>query len=742
MRRTFWIMAALCGSFPMADGLFVGLSHIAAASEMFPEQKYLPNNSVAVASVRLRNVVESPLYRQAEGAGLLAESPLMNWPFLQNPAYIERLLIAVDQPVVDQWAQLAKLGGEVKKPDRTRDPLWGLLKVDLAMHNHASGWNSLLPRPDGDAEGKATGLSWRVHLLPLLDELELYKQFHFDEPWDSPHNKTLIPRMPKVFATAGVTEPGKTSMHLPVGEKLAFQNGMARGPSLRDDRDGHDSTIMIVVADQSLATEWTKPGGLPIDLDHVRQSLGGIPSEGRPIVMLSGRILKASPNIRDQDLVAFMTARGGEWLDFRGVYAPSNPLQPLPTFVATLKEPVAAHHMERSANEWTTINGETVYLKDGVGLWAPTPTTVVMGNYETLQSRLRTGTATTMTPHALVDRLSGTDDLSIAVDIKSQDALWVKMATFFPQADQLRKFESIVIDATLSRGTAGSSLARVELLTRQPEASAVATEELRKQLNIARAVVPGLIESAAGAPLVDFVVNSLKGVVVRQEGAHIVLTVLAPANIKTLPDLAQPLFEKLGRELFAKSERNSLKQIGLALHRYHDIHHRFPSNSQGPEVGDKGGLSWRVHLLPFLGRADLYNEFHLDEPWDSEHNLKLVQQMPEVFHSDLVADPTKTPFQVFMGEGTPLGGDEGLPLKALRDSTMHTILVVQAGADQATIWTKPGGLTYEKPNPAQGLGKVGDRGFLALLADGSVQRFSATLMAHELRFLIEHNNGW
>ncbi|ODA36735.1 DUF1559 family PulG-like putative transporter [Planctopirus hydrillae] len=741
MRRTIWIMAALSCSLLLPDVLPVGLPHSAAASEMFPEQKYLPNNSVALASVRLRNIVESPLYRQAEGAGLLAESPLMNWPFLQNPADIERLLIAVDQPVVDRWAQLAKFG-EVKKLNRSRDPLWGLMQVDVAMHNHAGGRNTRLPRPDGDAEGKATGLSWRVHLLPLLDELELYKQFHFDEPWDSPHNKTLIPRMPKVFATAGVTEPGKTSMHLPVGEKLVFQNGRAQGPSFRDDRDGHESTIMIVVADQSLATEWTKPGGLPIDLDNVRQSLGGIPTEGRPIVMMSGRILKVSPNIRDQDLVAFMTAHGDEWLNFQGVYAPSNPLQPLPTMIATLKEPVAAHHMERSANEWTTINGETVYLKDGVGLWAPTPTTVVMGNYEALQSRLRTGTATTNVQHPLIDRLSRTDDFSIAVDIKSQDALLEKMATFLPQAEQLLKFESIVIDADLSRRTAGGTLARVELLTRQPESSAVATEDLRKQLNIARAVVPGLIESAAGAPLVDFVVNSMKGVVVKQEGAHIVLTVLAPANIKELPDLVQPLFEKLGSEWFANSERNSLKQIGLALHRYHDVHDRFPSNSRGPEVGDKGGLSWRVHLLPFLGRADLYNEFHLGEPWDSEHNLKLAQQMPEVFHSDLVADPTKTPFQVFVGEGTPLGGDEGLPLKALRDSTMHTILVVQAGADQATIWTKPGGLTYEKPNPAQGLGNVGDRGFLALLADGSVQRFSATLYPHLLRHLIEHNNGW
>jgi hypothetical protein len=69
------------------------------------------------------------------------------------------------------------------------------------------------PRANGDGEGENTGLSWRVHLLQFLDpaEVDLYEKFHLDEPWDSDHNKTLIAKMPNVFRSPAVTEPGHTS---------------------------------------------------------------------------------------------------------------------------------------------------------------------------------------------------------------------------------------------------------------------------------------------------------------------------------------------------------------------------------------------------------------------------------------------------------------------------------------------------------------------------------------------------
>src|SRR5262249_46508298 len=76
-----------------------------------------------------------------------------------------------------------------------------------------------------------------------------------------------------------------------------------------------------------------------------------------------------------------------------------------------------------------------------------------------------------------------------------------------------------------------------------------------------------------------------------------------------------------GREL-AKARRqsiNNLKEIALAMHNRHDTYGFLPASAIYSKNG-KPLLSWRVELLPFLDQQELYRQFHLDEPWDSEHN--------------------------------------------------------------------------------------------------------------------------
>src|SRR5262245_11036025 len=73
-----------------------------------------------------------------------------------------------------------------------------------------------------------------------------------------------------------------------------------------------------------------------------------------------------------------------------------------------------------------------------------------------------------------------------------------------------------------------------------------------------------------------------------------------------------------------RASANNLKQIGLALHNYHDTYGKLPPAA----ICDKAGkplLSWRVAILPFIEQNALYKQFKLDEPWDSEHNKKLAE---------------------------------------------------------------------------------------------------------------------
>ena len=149
-----------------------------------------------------------------------------------------------------------------------------LKQLALAMHNFHDRYQQFPPAAIRDKNRKPL-LSWRVSLLPFLDQEKLYKQFHLDEPWDSPHNKQLIAKMPEIYAPRSerLQEQGKTTYLVPVGEKTIF--GPKEGVRIRDITDGTSMTIMIVDVDDPQAVVWTKPEDLNVDgVDAKRMLLG------------------------------------------------------------------------------------------------------------------------------------------------------------------------------------------------------------------------------------------------------------------------------------------------------------------------------------------------------------------------------------------------------------------------------------------------------------------------------------
>jgi Protein of unknown function (DUF1559) len=131
------------------------------------------------------------------------------------------------------------------------------------------------PSNSVDASGRKL-LSWRVHLLPYVNEQALYNQFNLDEPWDSPQNKALLNRMPDVYASKGFPagqsmtqirgfqSPGSVFAAPMRFNKNAVQPPRYSGGSkLSDVRDGLSNTIMCIYA--TTPVEWTKPS----DLDSI-----------------------------------------------------------------------------------------------------------------------------------------------------------------------------------------------------------------------------------------------------------------------------------------------------------------------------------------------------------------------------------------------------------------------------------------------------------------------------------------
>ncbi len=206
--------------------------------------------------------------------------------------------------------------------------------------------------------------------------------------------------------------------------------------------------------------------------------------------------------------------------------------------------------------------------------------------------------------------------------------------------------------------------------------------------------------------------------------------------------LLAPALARLHEAAQQSVQMNNLKQIGVAFHASLDANRTFPAYASFDKQG-KPLLSWRVHLLPFMEQKALYEQFNLDEPWDSEHNKKLIKKMPKVYSSasgELVEEG-RTRFVVPAGPGTAFAGKKGLKIAQITDGTSNTILAVEADDDRAVVWTKPEDLTIDPKNPGRGLKGTQNKGFLALFMDGSVRVLPATLNPKTLLALFTPDGG-
>jgi prepilin-type processing-associated H-X9-DG protein len=182
---------------------------------------------------------------------------------------------------------------------------------------------------------------------------------------------------------------------------------------------------------------------------------------------------------------------------------------------------------------------------------------------------------------------------------------------------------------------------------------------------------------------------------------------------------------------------NNLKQIALAWHNYEAANGHLPSNQMDKK--GKALLSWRVQILPYIEELPLYQKFKLDEPWDSENNKKLVDQMPKLFAPVRgKASAGMTFYQSFTGKNALLKPGQKVTLATILDGTSNTLLAAEAA--KPVIWTKPDDLEYDgKVVPK--LGGMFDGKFHAAFCDGHVLRFRKGMDADILKLLIDPADG-
>ena len=192
-----------------------------------------------------------------------------------------------------------------------------LKQIGLGLFNHADAYQRF--PSDVTPFGEPKAWSWRVQILPFIEQEELYKKLDLKAGWDDPKNKAVLEKaaMPKLFEVPGrPAEKGKTyfrSFSSPKGTKAgrAWLVAGEKGPRLPAEiPDGTSNTFAVVEAGE--AVPWYAPDTLAYDPEKPLPQLGGKDAAGFLVLMGDGSVRQVLRKTDEKVLRALITRDGGE----------------------------------------------------------------------------------------------------------------------------------------------------------------------------------------------------------------------------------------------------------------------------------------------------------------------------------------------------------------------------------------------------------------------------------------------
>ena len=550
-------------------------------------------------------------------------------------------------------------------------------------------------------------LSWRVHLLPHLGYDNLYQQFNLDEPWNSPHNLALADQIPDAYSSPNFESSNRTPYLASAGENSTFS---LDGPP---DNFFNEDSVAFVEVDASHAVVWTQPVDWYFNEADPFAGLGNASENGFQAIATRGRQFQLTDQIDPVNFTNFVTTGEGELIDFRDFNVPFSSSR------TSLRQLALAALNFESAHQH--FPAQSIKADDGTPL---------------LSWRVA------ILPFLGESELYEQFNLDEAWDSPHNIQLLDKIPRWLQHPDvEHGKTVFLGLDG---EGTAFDSEREGREITFGSISDGSSNTILFVEADVSQAVEwsrPVDLNYDAANPT-----NGLGGIT--DDGTF--NAVLADASAVSFdlsaPDLLDAWATINGGEVndetiladdfnrFGPVE-DQLRQITLAAHNFESSHMEFPSTIYSQDGSDVPLLSWRVAILPFLEQHNLYQQFRLDEPWDSPHNLSLVPLIPEIFVTEGVEDG-KTVFQGAHGDNTFFSNDNNSRRGFGSFGQHDTAAILQVNSDQAIEWTKPGDFDFDPNNLEAILGAATASGFHFSLTDGSVHFFNNTISDDVLRKIL------
>ena len=600
-----------------------------------------------------------------------------------------------------------------------------LTQISQGTFEYAHRFNTFPKHAIYSSDGTTPLLSWRVAILPYIEHQDLYEQFHLDEPWDSPHNITLLPKMPYFYFHPDVGNE-MTNFQAVVGPGTSFPLEDA-ATDWDDVYDGIGNTIMFVETDADHAVEWTRPADWSAANGPTLDGLGGFsPDDGFHVAFADGGFRFVNNSIDGNNFAKMLTIEGGEVADFSDL------------------SPRYRAESQLSELGLGALNYESAHMT------LPQHATYGFGTTPLLSWRVAILPFVGQRP--LYDMFNQNEPwdsphnlalLPLMPDIFASEGLAEGFTAFqvptgpttaFPEVDEGTIHQSITdglgntamfVQVNSDRAVEWTRPADLSFNPSNPDSGLGNAEAGGFHFATVDSGVHFYNNALDREPL-EFLMQIDDGVSFVQE------------HVEDLSQLYWPL-----------QTRFNLRKLAIAALDFESATMRFPSHAiySPPTSSGTPTLSWRVQLLPFLDEQALYYMFRLDEPWDSPHNLSLLPMMPDVFAHPLV-EPGKTVFQAVTSQYNSSESTmipihyRGYNFGAVSDGSSNTALFVEANIDQAVEWTKPDDVAFDPSDPTFGLGEAYYQiGNHFAMTDGSVNFYRGCVSDEFIGSLLMKSDG-